>query len=65
MQDSAITPPVGMNLFATVSAAEGRVTIRDVIRGIWPFVVLNLIILGILIAFPGLSLWLPNRMFNP
>ena len=61
---SAITPPVGMNLFATVSAAEGQVTIGDVIRGIWPFVVLSLVILGILIAFPGLSLWLPNRMFS-
>jgi tripartite ATP-independent transporter DctM subunit len=61
---SAITPPVGMNLFATVSAGEGSVSIEDVIRGIWPFVVLSLIILAILIAFPALSLWLPNKMFN-
>ena len=61
---SAITPPVGMNLFATVSAAQGQVTIEDVIRGISPFVVLSLVILGILIAFPQLALWLPNRMFN-
>jgi tripartite ATP-independent transporter DctM subunit len=61
---SAITPPVGMNLFATVSAAQGQVTIEDVIRGITPFVVLSLVILGILIAFPQLALWLPNRMFN-
>jgi TRAP-type C4-dicarboxylate transport system permease large subunit len=61
---SAITPPVGMNLFATVSAAQGLVKIEDVIRGIWPFVVLSLVILGVLVAFPQLSLWLPNRMFN-
>jgi TRAP-type C4-dicarboxylate transport system permease large subunit len=61
---SAITPPVGMNLFATVSAAQGQVTIEDVIRGILPFVILSLVILAILIAFPALALWLPNRMFT-
>ena len=61
---SAITPPVGMNLFATVSAAEGRVSIEDVIRGIWPFVLLSIAILALLIVFPQLSLWLPNKMFN-
>jgi tripartite ATP-independent transporter DctM subunit len=60
---SAITPPVGLNLFATVSASEGLVKIEDVIRGITPYLVLSLIVLGLLIAFPALSLWLPSRMF--
>lgn len=61
---SAITPPVGLNLFATVSASEGRVDIEDVIRGSAPFVILSLAILGVLIAFPSISLWLPNQMFG-
>jgi C4-dicarboxylate transporter DctM subunit len=61
---STITPPVGMNLFATVAAAEGQVSIDDVLRGILPFVVLNMLILGILVAFPELALWLPSQMFG-
>jgi C4-dicarboxylate transporter DctM subunit len=59
-----ITPPVGMNLFATVSAADGLVTLEDVIRGILPFFALNFVMLGILIAFPALALWLPNTMMK-
>lgn len=61
---SAITPPVGLNLFATVSAAEGQVTLEDVIRGIAPFLVLSVVVLALLMAFPVLSLWLPNQMFG-
>ncbi|HEV8261533.1 MAG TPA: TRAP transporter large permease [Burkholderiales bacterium] len=61
---ATITPPVGMNLFATVSAADGLVTLEDVIRGILPFVALNFVMLGILIAFPALALWLPNTMMK-
>ncbi|MGL4439006.1 MAG: TRAP transporter large permease [Bosea sp. (in: a-proteobacteria)] len=59
----AITPPVGMNLFAVVAASEGRMKLIDVIKGIWPFVILEVLILAILLAFPALSLWLPNSMF--
>lgn len=59
-----ITPPVGMNLFATVSAADGLVTLEDVIRGILPFLALNFVMLAILIAFPSLALWLPDRMIK-
>jgi C4-dicarboxylate transporter DctM subunit len=61
---SAITPPVGLNLFATVTASEGQVSIEDVIRGIAPFLILSLFILGLLIAFPAISLWLPNHMYG-
>ena len=61
---SAITPPVGLNLFATVTASEGQVSIEDVIRGIAPFLILSLLILGLLVAFPAISLWLPNQMYG-
>ena len=62
LEIGAITPPVGLNLYATVSAAEGLVTLEDVVRGILPFVLLSLGILGVLIAFPEIALWLPSRM---
>jgi C4-dicarboxylate transporter DctM subunit len=62
LEIGAITPPVGLNLFATVSASEGLVTLEDVIQGILPFVLLSLAILALLVAFPALALWLPGTM---
>lgn len=61
---SCITPPVGMNLFATVAAAEGKINMDDLMRGITPFVILNVLILGLLMAFPAITLWLPNQMMK-
>lgn len=59
---AVITPPVGLNLFAVVSASEGRVTIGDMYLGILPFVLIELIVLAILIMFPAISTWLPATM---
>ena len=59
---AVITPPVGLNLFAVVSAAGGRVKTGDMFFGILPFVCMEIVILTILILFPGLSTWLPNTM---
>jgi len=59
---AVITPPVGLNLFAVVSAARGQVSTGDLFYGILPFVCMEVVILIILIVFPGLSTWLPNTM---
>ncbi len=59
---AVITPPVGLNLFAVVSASEGRVTIGDMYVGILPFVLIELVVLVILIMFPAISTWLPTTM---
>ena len=59
---AVITPPVGLNLFAVVSASSGRVKTGDLFYGILPFVAMELVILTILIVFPGLSTWLPTTM---
>lgn len=52
-----VTPPMGLNVFIASSASG--VETRQAFRGTLPFVVTELIILAILIAFPALSLWLP------
>lgn len=59
---AVITPPVGLNLFAVVSAARGQVRTGEMFTGILPFVAMEVVILCILIAFPVLSTWLPNTM---
>lgn len=47
-----ITPPVGPVL--NVAAGVGRVSMDDVIKGVWPFMVAQLIVLAVLIAFPSI-----------
>lgn len=58
----AITPPIGLNLFATAGAGKGMITMTDILRGILPFVALNVIALLIFILFPEVVLWLPSHM---
>lgn len=60
----AITPPVGLNVFALKGVVSKDISIVDIYRGVTPFIVLEIVILFILIAFPSLSLWLPNLLFN-
>jgi C4-dicarboxylate transporter DctM subunit len=59
---AAITPPVGMGLF-TVKAVAGDVKIQDIIRGMWPFLIMGLVLLVLFVAFPAIPLWLPQKMF--
>lgn len=59
---AVITPPVGLNLFAVVAAAGGRVRTGEMFTGILPFVCMEIVILFILVMFPGISTWLPNTM---
>ncbi|WP_323010632.1 TRAP transporter large permease [Paracoccus sp. (in: a-proteobacteria)] len=60
----AITPPVGLNLFAVIAASDGKINSRLVFRGILPFLVLEIITLSLIIAFPAISTWLPNMMYG-
>ncbi|NOL48582.1 TRAP transporter large permease [Pelistega europaea] len=53
-----VTPPMGMNVFVIKSAMGDRVSLSEIFKGAFGFVVVDLITLGILIIFPSLSLWL-------
>jgi len=55
-----ITPPVALNLFLV--SGTFNIPTADVIRGVFPFLVVLIIFLGLLIAFPQISLWLPGMM---
>jgi C4-dicarboxylate transporter, DctM subunit len=56
-----ISPPVGMNLFVMNSLLP-LVKLKTIFQGVWPFVMADIVRLGILIAFPAISLWLPSLM---
>ena len=56
-----IHPPVGMNVFVIKTAVED-VSFATIFRGVAPFIVTDLLRLGILIAVPAIALWLPSLM---
>lgn len=58
-----ISPPVGINVFIVKSVAP-KVALGDIFRGVTPFWFAMLFTLIVLIAFPQISLFLPNTMFN-
>jgi tripartite ATP-independent transporter DctM subunit len=62
VETGLISPPVGMNLFV-VRGAASDLELKDVMIGVLPFVVTDIIRLAILIAFPAIALTLP-RLFG-
>jgi len=56
-----ISPPVGLNLFVINSLLK-EVKLTTIYKGVWPFVIADIIRLGILIAVPGIALLLPSLM---
>lgn len=59
----AITPPVGLNLFAVVGASGGSVDSRSLFAGVLPFLAMELVTLGLIIGVPAITLFLPSQMF--
>ncbi len=56
-----ISPPVGLNLFV-INSLLPNVKLGTIYRGVWPFVMADVVRLCILIAFPAIALWLPSLM---
>lgn len=56
-----ITPPVGVNVFVTQSVAPD-IPLYDVFKGILPFLVMDILTVALLIAFPQIVLFLPQAM---
>ena len=59
-----ITPPVGFHLFAFKPLVKEDITTKELWQGAIPFVITDLIRLVIMVAFPIISVWLPQRMFS-
>ncbi len=64
LQTSFLTPPFGFALFYLKGAAGALVSIGQIYRGILPFVLLQLLALALVLAFPEIAIWLPNQVFR-
>ncbi len=58
----AITPPVGLNVFAIKGAIPKgmNISLEQVYKGCMPFLMVDLVVLALLIMFPQIALWLPT-----
>ena len=63
-QIAYMTPPFGYNLFLMRAMAPPEITLRDIYVSIVPFVGVMIVALGILMAFPGIALWLPGLVYG-
>ncbi len=62
MEMGQITPPIGVNVFALSSVAEG-VSMGTIFAGILPFFICMIVLLALIIAFPPLATWLVGVFF--
>ena len=62
MEIALITPPMGINFFLVKNSFN--ISSIDLIKGVWPFLIVLLVFLAITVAFPQLSLWLPGMMIG-
>jgi len=62
LQTSFLTPPFGFSLFYLKAVAPPEINIKHIYKGILPFVMLQVIVIILLLAFPQIVLWLPDLM---
>lgn len=58
-----VTPPVGLNLYVVKSIAPD-VPMSHILLGVVPFVIIEVIVIVCVCIWPGLALWLPNKMIG-
>ncbi len=64
LQTSFLTPPVGFALFYLKGVCPPEIKLTDIYKGVIPFIILQLIGLGIIILWPQLVIWLPSVAYG-
>ena len=63
-QIAYLTPPFGYNLFLMRAMAPPEYTLGVIYRSVLPFVLIMVLTLALVIAFPQIALWLPQSIYN-
>ncbi len=63
-QIAYMTPPFGYNLFLMRAMAPPEITMRDIYASIWPFVLVMVLALSLIMTFPQIALWLPDLIYS-
>ncbi|WP_295311955.1 TRAP transporter large permease subunit [Roseobacter sp.] len=63
-QIAYMTPPFGYNLFLMRAMAPPEITLKDIYSSILPFVLVMVVALATIMAFPEIALWLPGYVYG-
>ncbi|WP_372981928.1 TRAP transporter large permease subunit [Marinobacter sediminum] len=63
MEIGYMTPPFGFNLFYLKGIVPPGITMGDIYRSIVPFVLVEIVGLGLIMVFPEIATWLPDLFF--
>ena len=64
LQTSFLTPPFGFALFYLRGVAPEQVATMQIYRGVIPFILIQLLMLGVLALWPALATWLPAQVYG-
>jgi TRAP-type mannitol/chloroaromatic compound transport system permease large subunit len=64
LQTSFLTPPFGFALFYLRGVAPEQVATTQIYRGVIPFILIQLLMLGVLALWPALATWLPAQIYG-
>ena len=64
MSMANLTPPFGMVLFVMKGVAPKGTTIQEIYASVMPFIIVDVIVIALMIAFPSAITWLPNSMYS-
>jgi len=65
LQTSFLTSPMGLSLFHIKGVAPPSIKMGEIYRGVAPFVCLQMICVGLMLAWPNIVLYLPHILFDP
>lgn len=63
LQTSFLTPPFGFSLFYLRGVAPPEIATSSIYKGVIPFIVIQLLMLGLLVLWPALATWLPGSIY--
>ncbi len=64
IQTSYLTPPMAPAIFYLRGISPPEITLKDMYRGVIPFIGLEIIALGLVMVFPALAIWLPDQLLG-
>ncbi len=64
LQTSFLTPPFGFALFYLRGVAPESIRTMDIYKGVVPFIIIQLLLMGILALWPALATWLPAQIYR-
>lgn len=64
IQTGYLTPPMAPAIFYLRGVSPPEITLPDMYRGVIPFILLQLVVAGVVMAFPQMVLWLPSKVLG-